>query len=31
MRTLYTVRELAQKQGISCEVVDLQTIYPYDG
>lgn len=31
MRTLYKVRELADKQGISFEVIDLQTIYPYDG
>ena len=30
MRTLETVRQLAEKDGISCEVIDLQTIYPYD-
>lgn len=22
---------MAEKDGISCEVIDLQTIYPYDG
>jgi hypothetical protein len=31
MRTLETVRQLAEKDGISCEIIDLQTIYPYDG
>jgi 2-oxoisovalerate dehydrogenase E1 component beta subunit len=30
MRTLKTVAELAKAEGISCEVIDLQTIYPYD-
>ena len=30
MRTLGKVREMAEKDGISCEVIDLQTIYPYD-
>jgi 2-oxoisovalerate dehydrogenase E1 component beta subunit len=30
MRTLETVRQQAEKDGISCEVIDLQTIYPYD-
>jgi pyruvate/2-oxoglutarate/acetoin dehydrogenase E1 component len=30
MRTLSKVRELAAKEGISCEIIDLQTIYPYD-
>ena len=30
MRTLEKVRNMAQKEGISCEVIDLQTIYPYD-
>lgn len=31
MRTLETVRQMAEKDGISCEIIDLQTIYPYDG
>lgn len=30
MRTLEKVRKLAEKDGISCEIIDLQTIYPYD-
>lgn len=30
MRTLEKVRQMAQKDGIECEVIDLQTIYPYD-
>jgi 2-oxoisovalerate dehydrogenase E1 component beta subunit len=31
IRTLNKAKELAEKEGISCEVIDLQTIYPYDG
>lgn len=30
MITLEKVRQLALKEGISCEIIDLQTIYPYD-
>ena len=30
MRTLYSVAKSAKEEGISCEVIDLQTIYPYD-
>lgn len=30
MRTLKKVREHALAEGIECEVIDLQTIYPYD-
>lgn len=30
MRTLQKVRKMAEKDNISVEVIDLQTIYPYD-
>lgn len=30
MRTLHGVAKAAEKEGISCEIIDLQTIYPYD-
>jgi 2-oxoisovalerate dehydrogenase E1 component beta subunit len=30
MEELERVHEMAEKAGISCEVIDLQTIYPYD-
>lgn len=30
MRTLGAVANRLEKEGISCEVIDLQTIYPYD-
>lgn len=30
IRTLQAAAELAEKDGISCEILDLQTIYPYD-
>lgn len=30
IRTLNKVADHAAKEGISCEIIDLQTIYPYD-
>ncbi len=30
MRTLQEASDLAKDEGISCEIIDLQTIYPYD-
>jgi pyruvate/2-oxoglutarate/acetoin dehydrogenase E1 component len=30
MRTLLAASEKLKKEGISPEVIDLQTIYPYD-
>ncbi len=30
MRTIEKVRDMCLKENISVEVIDLQTIYPYD-
>ena len=30
MRTLSATANRLEKEGISCEIIDLQTIYPYD-
>lgn len=30
IRTLTKAAKLLEKEGISCEIIDLQTIYPYD-
>lgn len=30
MRPLAAVANRLEKEGISCEIIDLQTIYPYD-
>lgn len=30
IRVLREASKLAEKDGISCEIIDLQTIYPYD-
>ncbi|KRW99189.1 Transketolase, C-terminal/Pyruvate-ferredoxin oxidoreductase, domain II [Pseudocohnilembus persalinus] len=30
IRTLQAAADLAKEEGISCEIIDLQTIYPYD-
>ena len=30
MRTLSSAANRLEKEGISCEIIDLQTIYPYD-
>lgn len=30
MKTIGKAADLLEKEGVSCEVIDLQTIYPYD-
>lgn len=30
IRTLNSAAELLEKEGVSVEIIDLQTIYPYD-
>ncbi|CAD8091139.1 unnamed protein product [Paramecium sonneborni] len=31
IRVLREASKMAEKDGVSCEIIDLQTIYPYDG
>jgi len=30
MNTLKNASKMAEEEGISCEIIDLQTLYPYD-